>query len=64
MTHALFQRRITVWILLLAAGVAELASAEAVQAAPNRPNVLFIMTDDHASHAISAYGSRPFGFRS
>jgi arylsulfatase A-like enzyme len=23
-----------------------------------RPNILFIMTDDHASHAISAYGSR------
>ncbi|MEE2994804.1 MAG: sulfatase [Gemmatimonadota bacterium] len=23
-----------------------------------RPNVLFIMSDDHASHAISAYGSR------
>ena len=25
---------------------------------PTRPNVLFIMSDDHASHAISAYGSR------
>lgn len=24
----------------------------------NRPNVLFIMSDDHAAHAISAYGSR------
>jgi arylsulfatase A-like enzyme len=24
----------------------------------NRPNILFIMTDDHAAHAISAYGSR------
>ena len=23
-----------------------------------RPNILFIMTDDHAAHAISAYGSR------
>ncbi|MCJ7679599.1 MAG: sulfatase [Candidatus Aminicenantes bacterium] len=23
-----------------------------------KPNILFIMTDDHASHAISAYGSR------
>ena len=23
-----------------------------------RPNILFIMSDDHASHAISAYGSR------
>jgi arylsulfatase A-like enzyme len=26
--------------------------------AANRPNILFIMSDDHAAHAISAYGSR------
>ena len=25
---------------------------------PSRPNIVFIMTDDHASHAISAYGSK------
>src|SRR5688572_10790379 len=25
--------------------------------APGRPNILFIMTDDHASHAMSCYGS-------
>lgn len=24
----------------------------------NRPNILFILTDDHASHAMSCYGSR------
>src|SRR5436190_6282226 len=24
----------------------------------SRPNILFIMTDDHAAHAISAYGSK------
>jgi len=34
----------------------------AVLAAPGpgaeRPNILFVMSDDHASHAISAYGSR------
>src|SRR5688572_1424311 len=36
-----------------------LAIATAARAqAPNRPNILFIMTDDHAAHAISAYGSR------
>lgn len=29
----------------------------AFAAAPSRPNILFIMTDDHAAHAISAYGS-------
>lgn len=25
---------------------------------PDRPNIVFILTDDHAAHAISAYGSR------
>ena len=24
----------------------------------SRPNLLFILSDDHAAHAISAYGSR------
>ena len=24
----------------------------------NGPNIIFIMTDDHAAHAIGAYGSR------
>ncbi|HOX55636.1 MAG TPA: sulfatase [Candidatus Paceibacterota bacterium] len=28
------------------------------QNADSRPNILFIMSDDHAAHAISAYGSR------
>ncbi len=32
----------------------ELSTAHAV----DRPNILFIMADDHAAHAISAYGSR------
>src|SRR5262245_49215192 len=38
---------------------AVIASTNAVVGAPapNRPNILFIMTDDHAAHAISAYGS-------
>lgn len=27
-------------------------------AAPERPNILFVFTDDHASHAIGAYGSK------
>ena len=26
--------------------------------AADRPNILFIMSDDHAAHAISAYGSQ------
>ena len=36
-------------LLLLISGFA--------QAAPKQPNILFIFTDDHAPHAISAYGS-------
>ncbi|MGY8650071.1 MAG: sulfatase-like hydrolase/transferase, partial [Verrucomicrobiia bacterium] len=26
--------------------------------AAQRPNILFVFTDDHAAHAISAYGSK------
>jgi arylsulfatase A-like enzyme len=39
------------FLLLLAPAALPLLGAE-------RPNILFIMTDDHAAHAISAYGSR------
>lgn len=28
------------------------------ESTPTRPNLLFIMTDDHAAHALSCYGSR------
>jgi arylsulfatase A-like enzyme len=35
-----------------------LAVAFLAAAAAPRPNVVFIMADDHAAHAISAYGSR------
>jgi arylsulfatase A-like enzyme len=35
-----------------------LALVPVLSAADNRPNILFIMSDDHAAHAISAYGSR------
>ncbi len=34
-----------------------LAAAAAITGAQARPNIIFIFTDDHASHAISAYGS-------
>jgi arylsulfatase A-like enzyme len=40
---------------LAAAGLSALASAAAPK---QRPNLLFIMSDDHAPHAISSYGSR------
>jgi arylsulfatase A-like enzyme len=34
------------------------AAPSAAQTPAARPNIVFIMTDDHAAHAISAYGSR------
>ena len=34
------------------------AGATAVAAEAKRPNILFIMSDDHAANAISCYGSR------
>ncbi|MFC2142083.1 sulfatase [Acidobacteriota bacterium] len=47
------------WTVCL--GLAALALTGCVgerKAFPEKPNILFIMTDDHASHAIGAYGSR------
>ena len=35
--------------------VSLLVGASAIRAADDRPNILFIFTDDHAPHAISAY---------
>jgi arylsulfatase A-like enzyme len=35
-----------------------LSALSLVSRAADRPNILFIMTDDHAAHAISAYGSK------
>ena len=44
----------------LAAATAAMPSLGRAAPAPlkRRPNILFIMSDDHAAHAISAYGSR------
>jgi len=46
---------------LLAAGLAATACAGAPSrqpAAPEQPNIIFIFTDDHATQAVGAYGSR------
>ena len=43
--------------LVLVALAIDFTPAWAVDS-PKRPNVLFIMSDDHAAHAIGAYGSR------
>ncbi|MBK7875233.1 MAG: sulfatase [Planctomycetes bacterium] len=47
------------WTLVLLAAVACRASApnEPRRALPKRPNILFILSDDHAAHALSCYGS-------
>ncbi|NLH41472.1 MAG: sulfatase [Planctomycetes bacterium] len=45
----------------MAAGLSMLpgpASRGQTATAKDRPNILFIMTDDHASHAMSCYGSK------
>src|SRR5262247_1985975 len=44
--------------ILIVTTVLLVPSTVAAQAAAGRPNILFIMTDDHAAHAIGAYGSR------
>ncbi len=42
---------------LILAGVVSMLVA-GIAAGDDRPNILYIMTDDHAAHAIGAYGSR------
>ena len=42
----------------LAAAVFLAATLSAHARAADRPNIVFIMSDDHAAHAISAYGSQ------
>jgi len=44
--------------LRMVLGLAAVAATEAAAAPGTRPNVLFVFTDDHARHAVSAYGSR------
>jgi arylsulfatase A-like enzyme len=42
----------------IACGIVLVAFPAARPAAADRPNIIFIMSDDHAAHAIGAYGSR------
>ena len=46
------------WLLLLLLAVVVLSVVAAPALAAGRPNIIYIMADDHAAHAISAYGSR------
>jgi arylsulfatase A-like enzyme len=43
--------------MILNLATALLAAAAAPAAPASRPNIVFVMADDHAAHAISAYGS-------
>ena len=43
---------------LIALLITALLLVPATISAADRPNILFIMTDDHAAHAMSCYGSR------
>ena len=52
MRRAFFPWAMFGFLALLVATTANLTAAE------KRPNILFIMSDDHAYQAISAYGSR------
>ena len=46
-------------VVVLVLALAVLPTSAGVEAQnSNRPNIIFIMTDDHAAHAIGAYGSR------
>ena len=49
---------ITAALATLLLSPAGMAIERPVQRPSGRPNIIYIMTDDHAAHAISAYGSR------
>ncbi len=57
-----YNRREFLKVMGIGAASTALASctslAGPVKAAKKRPNIIYIMTDDHASHAMSWYGSR------
>lgn len=63
MTHPRLMRRSFLAAGAAAGAVAVLEKTPAAWGSPvpagrRRPNIVFVMTDDHASHAVSAYGSR------
>ena len=63
MRHSELRTAVSPHVLRLALGLAATVAAAAggVRAGekpPARPNILYIMADDHAAHAISAYGSK------
>src|SRR5262245_40147861 len=49
-------KQLTAALLIIAIAPATHSVGQSQRA--DRPNIIFIMTDDHAAHAIGAYGSR------
>lgn len=45
-------------VLTVAGHSAGRGAGRQAETTPSRPNIIFIMADDHAAHAIGAYGSR------
>lgn len=56
MQHHPTPKRVGLLVLLLAALLPSTSTGTA--AAATKPNILYIMTDDHAAHALSCYGSK------
>ena len=52
------RRRLDVFLTTILASILSLSTIHSAAVAAARPNILFVFTDDHAAHAISAYGSR------
>src|SRR5262245_59844306 len=55
-THSPIGRKHMIRLILPLAALVAFTSSLIAQA--KRPNIVFIMADDHAAHAISAYGSK------
>src|SRR3954449_11801388 len=51
------QRTIALGLVAVAVLCCSTSGLTAAAAAATRPNILFIMSDDHAAHAMSCYGS-------
>src|SRR5262249_7638876 len=49
-------RSVSAWLIAAATAVPSSGPAQSPRA--TRPNIIYIMIDDHAAHAIGAYGSR------
>ncbi|MBN2023852.1 MAG: sulfatase [Pirellulales bacterium] len=58
MLYARPMARKTAWIVMGLIGWASIPGISRAEDAPARPNILFIMSDDHAAHAMSCYGSQ------